>query len=356
MPGGADTSAPLLRLRAGERVTVRAREEILATLDSTGALDGLPFMPEMLQFCRQTFTVAKRAHKTCDTITSSGLRRMRDTVHLEGTRCNGDAHGGCEAACQLFWKEAWLIRADGKESDTGASPGQPNSDRHRASACTEADLEAATRVHGETGADRDEIHYRCQATDLLEASHPLRWWHLGQYIEDARSGNDTIGGILQCMIWSAARWARMRLRGYRFQVTVFNGLQRLLRGTPFVHLGGVQTRTPTGSLGLAAGDLVQVKSIEEIRETLNPRQRNRGLYFDVEMTPFCGRRYRVRSRVTKIIEEGTGRMIRIPGDCVILDEVYCTGRYHHSCPRAIFPYWREIWLQRVPSMGADEPR
>ena len=28
-------------------------------------------------------------------------------VHLE-TRCDGSAHGGCQASCLLFWKDAWL--------------------------------------------------------------------------------------------------------------------------------------------------------------------------------------------------------------------------------------------------------
>jgi hypothetical protein len=82
-----------LDLRAGDVVEVRSREEILATLDPDGTLDALPFMPEMLEFCGKRFTVAKRADKTCDTIQHSGLRRMTDTVHLEGTRCSGAAHG-----------------------------------------------------------------------------------------------------------------------------------------------------------------------------------------------------------------------------------------------------------------------
>lgn len=341
-----------LGLRAGEQVTVRSREEILATLDRTGALDGLPFMPEMLAFCGRTFTVAKRAHKTCDTVTSSGLRRMTDTVHLEGTRCDGGAHGGCEASCQIFWKEAWLERATAQPTEHAQRDVPLAHD-----ALTEIDLQAATRAPDADPTDGDDgVRYRCQATDLLEASQPLRWWHLGQYVEDVRSGNDTIGGVLRGIVWALGRQARMRLPGYRAQVRLFNLLQRLLGGTPFVHLGGDQTRTPRGSLGLEAGEAVRVKDLEEIRDTLSPAQRNRGLYFDVEMVPFCGREFSVGRRVERIIEEKTGRMIDIPGDCVILDNVYCTGQYHHSCPRAIFPYWREIWLERVTPDEADERR
>ena len=35
----------VLNLRAGDLVEVRSEREILATLDDTGALDALPFMP-----------------------------------------------------------------------------------------------------------------------------------------------------------------------------------------------------------------------------------------------------------------------------------------------------------------------
>lgn len=58
----------VLDLRVGEVVEVRSEEEILATLDERGELDGLPFMPEMLQFCGRRFGVDKRAMKLCDTI------------------------------------------------------------------------------------------------------------------------------------------------------------------------------------------------------------------------------------------------------------------------------------------------
>ena len=97
--------------RRGEVVSVRSLNEILATLDRDGKLEGLPFMPEMAQFCGATFTVHRRAEKTC--VEGVGMRGLRGTVFLAGLRCDGSAHGGCERRCLLFWKEAWLKRADG---------------------------------------------------------------------------------------------------------------------------------------------------------------------------------------------------------------------------------------------------
>src|ERR1044071_1652973 len=97
-----------LSIRAGDFVEVRSKEEILSTLDENGQLENLPFMPQMFQYCGKTFRVYKRAHKTCDTVNKPAGRRMSNAVHLEGIRCDGQANGGCQAGCLIFWKVAWL--------------------------------------------------------------------------------------------------------------------------------------------------------------------------------------------------------------------------------------------------------
>src|SRR5215831_17041449 len=102
------------KLSVGDFVEVRSKEEILRTLDANGQLDGMPFMPEMFRFCGKRFQVYKRAHKTCDYTTSYPYqtRRLEETVHLE-TRCDGGAHGDCQAGCLLYWKHAWLKPVNG---------------------------------------------------------------------------------------------------------------------------------------------------------------------------------------------------------------------------------------------------
>jgi hypothetical protein len=43
-------------------------------------------------------------------------------------------------------------------------------------------------------------------------------------------------------------------------------------------------------------------------------------------------------------------MVRFKTDAIILKDVVCEARYafcRRFCPRAIYPYWREIWLERV---------
>jgi hypothetical protein len=161
------------KLSAGDWVEVKSKEEILSTLDRDGKLDGMPFMPEMFEFCGRKMQVYKRAHKTCDTVYPIRGRWVNRTVHLE-TRCDGSAHGGCQASCLFFWKEAWLKPAGG-----GPQPADPASGT--AAGCTEADV----RTHAQTidPADGKPV-YSCQATCLPAATAHLDWWDLRQYVED----------------------------------------------------------------------------------------------------------------------------------------------------------------------------
>jgi len=325
----------VLNLRVGEIVEVRSKEEILRTLDENGRLDQLPFMPEMLKYCGKKFKVFKRADKTCDTIEKTGSRRMCDAVHLEETRCHGESHGGCEAGCLLFWKEAWLKRVESRNKLAGSSnlravTTNPFVAETNLSDCTEGNLSRATvkRV------DCDVEVFSCQATELLNATSPLPWWNVGQYLRDLTSGNVELGELIRAIC-----------------IALFNAIQRYRRGRtyPFVPVPTLR-KTPTEALKLRAGEIVQVKTKEEIIATLDTRGKNRGLWFDVEMIRYCGGQFKVLRRVEKIIDEKTGKIRHLPNDCIVLEGVTCRGtlsRERLFCPRNISPYWREIWLKRV---------
>jgi hypothetical protein len=318
-------------LRAGDTVRVRSREEILATLDANGRLDGQPFMPEMLQFASRELPVFKIAHKTCDTINSPshGIRRLDHTVHLAGARCDGSAHGGCQADCLLFWREEWLETPAGVP--LRAQPPDP-----RPVAATEKTLHDDTVA----GVDTDgETLYRCAATELLRASRPLPSYHPGQYVADVRSGNYRTLYVLRGLLILLFNKFQAVTRKLPQRLRIADGLAYpFFRGT-----GPTQRPEP---LRLQPGDLVEVRSKDEIMATLGSNNKNRGLIFDGEMLPYCGRRARVLKTVEKIIEEHTGRMLRLR-DCVILDQFTCVGRYHRFCPRAIHIYWREAWLRKI---------
>lgn len=84
--------------------------------------------------------------------------------------------------------------------------------------------------------------------------------------------------------------------------------------------------TPTATLHLQAGELVQVRSRDETMRTLSSDLRNSGLGFDVEMaTSSESGDFHVLRRIERIINEKTGRMITLPNPCLVLDGVVCGG-------------------------------
>ncbi|NRQ32523.1 hypothetical protein HII36_11830 [Nonomuraea sp. NN258] len=316
--------------RVGDLVEVRTEAEIRATLDERGELDGLPFMPEMLAYCGRRLTVHKVAHKLCDTQTRTGLRKMERAVHLTGVRCDGSAHGGCQTACSLYWKEAWIKRvAPGAEPvvaapDTGLLPL----------------LQVNTR---KPPGDGGETRYSCQATELLRAAPTcLTFKNINQYVVDVRSGN-----------------AGVKRTAQGIAIGLFNRLQNLTKrvlprrlwlkgGRPWGFLvGRVTGPTPAQTLDLQPGELVRVKSKEEILGTLNADLLNRGMGFEEEMARYCGSTARVQARVDRCIDEKTGRMLHMKNPCIVLEEVVCAGVHSLNCPREFVPFWREIWLERT---------
>ena len=327
-----------LHLRVEELVEIRGQDEILQTLDEKGTLDALPFMPEMLKFCGQRFRVFKRADKVCDTIEKTGFRRLKNTVLLEGLRCDGAAHGGCQAGCMILWKEAWLRRVlPGKMESSNLASGNPAMTNdgpvalpENINECGDATLMKATRKYIRLEGTDDE-RFVCQVTELTNATLPLARWDVRQYMRDIWSGN--VG------VWHGIRGLLLIL---------FNAVQGIRGGSSYPHLEqGKLTKTPAETLNLQPGEIVEIKSKDEIWQTLDHNNKNRGLWFDVEMLKFCGHRFKVRTRVQKIIHERTGKMVNLTSDSIILDGIICNGDCHNFCPRSEYIYWREIWLRRI---------
>jgi len=342
-----------LQLRAGDWVEVRSKDEILRTLDRRGQLDKMPFMPEMFDYCGRRLRVVSSAHKTCDTTSGTGGRRMVDAVHLEGARCAGRDYEGCGAGCLIFWKMAWLKPVAGPD-------GAPLPDIKSASApdrdvgCTVEDVKAGTI--GERPTDGSGITYVCQATQATAASTELHWWDPRQYVEDYLSGNVGIRrmvdgfayAISADLIRRTAKWPQVS----EALMSAYDWIQARRRGIPFPRRRGTVPpgeKTPMSKLDVQPGELVRIKPYKEILATVDHNFRNRGMRFDAELVPFCGGTYKVRSRVSKIVDEKTGKIFKFKNEAVILDDVYCLSRYSDRrlfCPRAIYSYWREGWLER----------
>lgn len=299
----------------------------------------MPFMPEMLQYCGQKLKVFKRADKTCDPAHAPWtIRRMKNSVHLEGIRCDGTGHGGCEAGCLIFWKEAWLKRSEAAVASPQSLRPAGRTLANGSRLCTVAHILAASQPTNPRG----ESFYSCQATELRNFTSHMSGWDLRQYVRDIRSGNLSSGLAGDSRAERAFEFVLGALPVLRaLVITAFNKV------CSYPLIKGTAVKTPTVVLDLLPGELVQVRSKEEIMATLNRHQRNRGLLFDVEMLSYCGGIYRVLRRVNRIIDEKTGKMLNMKHPCIILEGVACRSDYHRLCPRAIYHYWREDWLRRA---------
>ena len=305
-------------LRPGDVVRVRSRGEIEATLDGKGALDGLPFMAEMVEYCGRTYRVHRRVDKINDMRNKTGLRRMRDAVTLTGVRCSGSQHDGCQAECQILWKDRWLIRP---------SPGE-------IVAKEEGEYQSRHRVENPSDSSRT---YVCQMTELWEASRPMSSLDLRQDLRPFFWGNVGIRGYLIAIL-----------------TQIFNKVQGLRGGAgyPSMPEAKVIDDTPVAYTHLKAGETVVVRSKNEIAQTLR-RGRNRGLWFDREMIRFCGQPAVVRKRVDRIIHEATGKMVVMQTPCVMLENVVATGEFLRLCPQHEYIFWREIWLTHPGQYSAN---
>ena len=341
-------------LSVGDIVQVRTQEEILATLDANSRLDGLPFMPQMFSYCGQRFKVIARAHKTCDVIAGEG-RRLPGGIHLD-IRCDGQAYGGCQAGCLIFWKQAWLMRVAtnellGRAGDT-VSPNELSRTRTAVSPCDEQDVWRATR--GKDQASGETVYF-CQATRVPYFTEPLAWWDVRQYIEDLRAGNISVGSLVRGLLYQSYNHGTQAWR-HRFGRParwVYDVVQAGIGGVPFPNKPGrllPGVAAPVAELNLQPGELVRVKSHSEILATITGGGMNRGLLFDKEMVPFCGQVFRVRTRVTTFVDEKTGKLASLKTPAVILEGVWCQSRFSNKkmfCPRALYSWWREVWLERV---------
>jgi hypothetical protein len=339
------------KMAIGDWVEVRSKEEILRTLDSKGQLDGMPFMPEMFSFFGKRFQVYKRAHKTCDPDYYS--RRIESAVHLE-TRCDGQAHGGCQAGCLLFWKEAWLKPISPHmphDSAPGIEPYSAGNGAASIGGCTELNIWDHVQVADPNGGGPA---YICQTTQVLHAGKLLKWWDIRQYLVDYSSGNVGLrrffSGFVYSMYFNLSQSGLGLGRAMRW---FYDMARPLWRGSRWPRRKGFIPEgqpTPAAALNLQPGELVRVKSHEEILKTVNTASRNRGLWWDAELVPYCGGTFRVLDRVSKVIDEKTGKMLEMKNPNIILDSVVCQARYSACrmfCPKSTYAYWREIWLERV---------
>jgi hypothetical protein len=205
-----------------------------------------------------------------------------------------------------LWKEAWLrpVESDGRQQVRGHDDPVP--------------------PLGTTRDPSGEVYF-CQATELPNATAPGDpMWSPSQYLRFLRVRTFTPLELVDM-------FARPPLRR----------MARILGPSRRPAAPGADQR---GALGLRPGELIEVRSRQEIAQTLDAKGTHKGLAFGGEMLRYCGFRARVLTRVEIIVDESTGRLRRLR-DTVALEGAVC-DRYL-GCARGMPLLWREVWLRRV---------
>jgi hypothetical protein len=109
---------------------------------------------------------------------------------------------------------------------------------------------------------------------------------------------------------------------------------------------GKNQSTLAVSLNLQSGEFVEVKPLEGVRETLDQKPHNRGLYFTRSMSHLYGQRRKVDRKIEKIIVDGTGEMRKLRNTVFLQGELCeCSCVEFGGCPRSEFSCWR-VWFRR----------
>jgi len=110
----------------------------------------------------------------------------------------------------------------------------------------------------------------------------------------------------------------------------------------------IDISTRRSCVPLKRGDLVRVRSLEEIQHTLDENGRYKGgMLFIDEMAKYCGGKYRVLKRVNKVFDALAWKMKKAH-EIVILDGVFCHGYGpYKECDRSCPFFWKEAWLEKI---------
>jgi hypothetical protein len=228
----------------------------------------------MLRQVGREFTIDRRIDKINDWIGGNELRRTTSLVTLAGVRCDGSAHGGCQAACQLLWNEQWLRRIGARDpTPANQSPSM-------------RDLEARVRLSplSPVPTAADPVHVPDHRTAAPVDAGPEDDWRLD--VRPLLNGNVPAAGWVMAML-----------------TRLFNAVQQWRHGTTYpVTTPIAADPTPVVRLDLLPGEMVRVRSKPEICRTLYQNE-NRGMWFGRETLRFCNQPFVVRNRVERIINE-----------------------------------------------------
>ena len=108
-----------------------------------------------------------------------------------------------------------------------------------------------------------------------------------------------------------------------------------------------EQKVASSRTALKTGDLVRVKSKDEIESTLDRWNELKGCAFLVNMEEYCGTTQRVLQHMERFLDERDYKVKRSKG-LILLEGVICTGTpVFGRCDRCCHLFWREEWLEKI---------
>lgn len=114
-----------LNLKAGDKVRIKSRYEILATLNDERKNFGLSFDPDMAAYCNTTHTVIRKIERIIDEKTGKIMHLSHSSYALQDVLCTGcDCRTRlfCSRGSLTFWRDGWLDPVDGENPSVVPSP------------------------------------------------------------------------------------------------------------------------------------------------------------------------------------------------------------------------------------------
>ena len=103
------------------------------------------------------------------------------------------------------------------------------------------------------------------------------------------------------------------------------------------------------SSGFKPGDIVKIRSRDDIKNTLDENDKLEGCLFMKDMWRYCGTKQKVLKKIDYFYDEANFKMCKAH-NVVLLDGLYCSGIIEGSkqiCDRYCLVFWKEDWLEKI---------
>lgn len=98
----------------------------------------------------------------------------------------------------------------------------------------------------------------------------------------------------------------------------------------------------------SVGEIVQVRTREEISQGLDPLGRYEGCLMMEQMWRYCEQSYRVQKIVNVLLDEYRNKMFNTKSPLYLLEGLICNGiveSYEYQCDRSCYYMWHEDWIE-----------